>query len=326
LTEEGRAGGLPRPRRQQEWRSSLADVTRLFHDRTPGTSAAASGSRRPGPPGPPDISLTPPGPGGYALPAPMRHRKLKLHGFNNLTKSLSFNIYDVCYAGSARQTQGYLDHIDAAYDADRLVGIMRGVTGIIGARVLNVARQDYDPRGASVTMLLADGGATPPPPKRAGRSSALLHLDTSHIAVHTYPEAFPGRHVSTFRVDVEVSTCGGISPLKALDLLIRSFVSDIVVIDYRVRGFTRDEEGAKHYIDHRIGSIQDFISDDVKGLFRGVDINLHRECTFHTRLVRQRFDWKHYLFGGETLGRHEKARARAEIVREIDEIFAGGNA
>ena len=24
--------------------------------------------------------------------------KLKLYGFNNLTKSLSFNIYDVCYA------------------------------------------------------------------------------------------------------------------------------------------------------------------------------------------------------------------------------------
>ena len=24
--------------------------------------------------------------------------KLKLYGFNNLTKALSFNIYDVCYA------------------------------------------------------------------------------------------------------------------------------------------------------------------------------------------------------------------------------------
>ena len=26
--------------------------------------------------------------------------RLKLQGFNNLTKSLSFNIYDVCYAAS----------------------------------------------------------------------------------------------------------------------------------------------------------------------------------------------------------------------------------
>ena len=29
--------------------------------------------------------------------------KLKLYGFNNLTKTLSFNIYDVCYAKSERE-------------------------------------------------------------------------------------------------------------------------------------------------------------------------------------------------------------------------------
>ena len=29
--------------------------------------------------------------------------KMKLYGFNNLTKSLSFNIYDVCYAKTARE-------------------------------------------------------------------------------------------------------------------------------------------------------------------------------------------------------------------------------
>jgi len=30
-------------------------------------------------------------------PKPLR-KKLRLYGFNNLTKSLSFNLYDVCYA------------------------------------------------------------------------------------------------------------------------------------------------------------------------------------------------------------------------------------
>lgn len=28
--------------------------------------------------------------------------KLKLESFNNLTKTLSFNIYDICYANSAK--------------------------------------------------------------------------------------------------------------------------------------------------------------------------------------------------------------------------------
>ena len=31
--------------------------------------------------------------------------KLKLHGFNNLTKTLSFNIYDICYAKTTQQRE-----------------------------------------------------------------------------------------------------------------------------------------------------------------------------------------------------------------------------
>ena len=33
--------------------------------------------------------------------------KLKLYGFNNLTKALSFNIYDVCYAKTPREQKDY---------------------------------------------------------------------------------------------------------------------------------------------------------------------------------------------------------------------------
>ena len=44
--------------------------------------------------------------------------KLKLYGFNNLTKSLSFNIYDVCYAKSAREQQDYIAYIDEQYNSE----------------------------------------------------------------------------------------------------------------------------------------------------------------------------------------------------------------
>ena len=37
--------------------------------------------------------------------------RLKLQGFNNLTKSLSFNIYDVCYAASEDERRRYIDYI-----------------------------------------------------------------------------------------------------------------------------------------------------------------------------------------------------------------------
>lgn len=84
------------------------------------------------------------------------NEKLKLYGFNNLTKSLSFNIYDVCYAKSQREQKDYIAYIDEQYNSKRLTDILYEVAKMIGAHVLNVSKQDYDPQGASVTMLLAE--------------------------------------------------------------------------------------------------------------------------------------------------------------------------
>ena len=80
--------------------------------------------------------------------------KLKLYGFNNLTKSLSFNIYDVCYAKSEREQRDYIAYIDEQYNSDRLVNILGMVTEMIGAHVISISKQDYDPQGASVTLSL----------------------------------------------------------------------------------------------------------------------------------------------------------------------------
>ena len=83
----------------------------------------------------------------------MAKSKIKLHGFNNLTKNLSFNIYDICYAKTPEQRAQYIEYIDGVYHAKRLTEILTDVANIIGATILNIAHQDYDPQGASVTML-----------------------------------------------------------------------------------------------------------------------------------------------------------------------------
>ena len=87
--------------------------------------------------------------------------KMKLYGFNNLTKSLSFNIYDVCYAKTAREQKNYIDYIDEQYNSDRLTDILTNVTKMIGANVIHVSKQDYDPQGASVTILIAEKSMVP---------------------------------------------------------------------------------------------------------------------------------------------------------------------
>ena len=124
----------------------------------------------------------------------------------------------------------------------------------------------------------------------------VAHLDKRHITVHTYPETHPHNGIATFRADIDVATCGVISPLKALNYLIESFDSDIVVMDYRVRGFTRDVKGKKHYIDHKINSIQDYLAKNIKTRYEMLDVNVYQENIFHTKMHVKEFDLDTYLF------------------------------
>ena len=65
---------------------------------------------------------------------------------------------------------------------------------------------------------------------RSTKQDIAGHLDKSHLTVHTYPEFHPDNAIATFRVDIDVSTCGEITPLKSLDYLIGSFDSDIITL------------------------------------------------------------------------------------------------
>ncbi|HHX35368.1 MAG TPA: adenosylmethionine decarboxylase [Gammaproteobacteria bacterium] len=258
--------------------------------------------------------------------------KLKLHGFNNLTKTVSFNIYDISYARTADDQLAYVGYINEQYDAERLTQILTDVVDIIGANILNIARQDYEPQGASVTILISEEPVEPtasqieespgPLPE-----TILAHLDKSHITVHTYPEIHPVDGLSTFRVDIDVSTCGVISPLKALNYLIHQFDSDIVTIDYRVRGFTRDVEGRKHFIDHEINSIQNYLSEDTRSAYQMTDVNVYQEHLFHTKMLLKNFDLDDYLFGDATrnLSYEQRRDVEERLRHEMLEIFYGRN-
>ena len=258
------------------------------------------------------------------------NEKLKLYGFNNLTKSLSFNIYDVCYAKGQREQKDYIAYIDEQYNSKRLTDILYEVANMIGAHVLNVSKQDYDPQGASVTMLLAEEEMLE---SRQGKMEEvddrviLGHLDKSHITVHTYPEYHPETSIATFRVDIDVATCGEISPLSTLDFLISSFDSDIITMDYRVRGFTRDIKGKKLFMDSPMTSIQQFI--DVKTLlnYDATDINVYQANLYHTKMLIKEIDLQNYLFKTDIYELPPKVRLviTNNLRQEMIEIYSGSN-
>jgi S-adenosylmethionine decarboxylase len=264
------------------------------------------------------------------------NQKLTLYGFNNLTKTLSFNIYDVCYAKSEREQRDYIAYIDEQYNSERLTKILCDVTEMIGAHILNISKQDYEPQGASVNILIAEGSLFAEHIDEScnqgkysinKNNTVHAHLDKSHVTVHTFPEYHPDNSISTFRVDIDVSTCGEVSPLNTLDYLIGSFDSDIITIDYRVRGFTRDVEGKKFFIDHNITSIQDYIDAKTLTKYDAIDVNVYQSNIFHTKLLIKEIELQNYLFNKDVYELPPKQRLEItdNLRREMIEIFSGMN-
>lgn len=273
--------------------------------------------------------------------------KIKLYGFNNLTKTLSFNIYDVCYAKTQREQRDYIAYIDEQYNSERLTKILIDVAEMIGAQVLNISKQDYDPQGASVNILIAEERIDPNKidescnrgkpffnleKKNEGKSVEKNdmvhgHLDKSHVTVHTFPEYHPDNSISTFRVDIDVATCGEISPLNTLNYLINSFDSDIITMDYRIRGFTRDISGKKFFTDHHITSIQDYIEPEKLKKYDAIDVNVYQSNIFHTKMLIKEIELQNYLFNQDVYEIPPKKRLEItdRLRKEMIEIYSGMN-
>ena len=192
--------------------------------------------------------------------------------------------------------------------------------------------QDYEPQGSSVTILICEdqhngSGEIKPTHTYSHDEMILAHLDKSHLTVHTYPEYHPDGGVCTFRADIDVSTCGEISPLNALNYLINKFDADIITMDYRVRGFTRDIYGKKHFIDHDLVSIQDYIDPELAQKYQMIDVNVYQEHIFHTKCKVKEADIDDYLFhfSKNDISPKEVASITAKLNKERDEIFYGRN-
>ena len=282
----------------------------------------------------------------------LENNKIKLYGFNNLTKTLSFNIYDICYAETEREQKDYIAYIDEQYNSERLTKILIRVAEMIGAQVLNISKQDYEPQGASVNVLIAEERISPenidkscnqgkPFFEEIGIDSQSMkkgntsqdtdtvhaHLDKSHITVHTFPEYHPDNSISTFRVDIDIATCGEISPLNTLNYLIDSFDSDIITIDYRIRGFTRDISGKKFFTDHNITSIQDYIELEKLKIYDAIDVNVYQSNIFHTKMLIKEIELKNYLFNQDVYEITPKKRLEItdRLRKEMIEIYSGMN-
>jgi S-adenosylmethionine decarboxylase len=253
------------------------------------------------------------------------HERPRLKGFNNLTKAVSFNLYDFFVARTEDERRRYIKRIDGLFSARRITSILEEIAAIIDAEVLSISDRDYDPHGASSLVLMSDrghdGGATIR--AGAGASSVAAHLTKSHLCAHSYPDWTDPSGICSFRVDIDICTCGTIVPLRALDFMFKSFENDVVIIDYVVRGFTRDADGKRVYMDHTVRSIRDFISPAIVAEYHCEDMVLQAQNIWQTKMMRTALQASEYFPAGVDPLAAENVAALDDVRREMAGVFYG---
>lgn len=147
-----------------------------------------------------------------------------------------------------------------AWSGERLENILHDICHLIEGTVIHSMHYDFEPYGASSVMMISE----------------------SHVAAHTYPHLNP---MNTLRVDIDLSGCGGLQPLKSLDYLL-TFNPDVLTIDYKLRGF--NQFGNDKEWEELPSSITDFI--DPQLLQQYYAENQQYESMLFTKLMRRDID------------------------------------
>ena len=96
-----------------------------------------------------------------------------------------------------RTSAGATSSTSTRNNADRLTQILTDVAEIIGANILNIARQDYDPQGASVTILISEQPVIDKADAKGVISDAVVAHSTSRTSPCTLPETHPDNGIAT---------------------------------------------------------------------------------------------------------------------------------
>ena len=93
-----------------------------------------------------------------------------------------------------------------------------------------------------------------------------------------------------------------------------------MVCDYVVRGYTRDENGKRIYMDHKVQSIQDYIKPEIKDDYHCVDLALQSENIWQTKMIRTNMDVQSYFLTPVDLESEETKKYVAKLKNEMSGV------
>jgi S-adenosylmethionine decarboxylase len=229
--------------------------------------------------------------------------------FNNISKRIHLNLYHVFFCQDVKNcAKKFSKFVNDRFQLSFFQTLVMHISNVIGAVVINSSFKEFLPHGLSYSCIYADPLA----------KTGVAHLDKSHIALHTYPDVNQVNGLCVFRTDLDISTCGTISPLNALSHLFEEMDPDVVVMDYAVRGFNRNDLGEKIFSDD-LGFDVNKVIQTKKYSIKDPNTRL-KKGTHHMSFMKKDVEISKHLISSLDVN---EEKLKELIFKEMDEISNG---
>ncbi len=190
----------------------------------------------------------------------MKKKKI-IYKFNNISKILNICIYKIYYI--SKNNKNIINYINKKYKFNK---IFKKISLIINDNILNIYKKNKKLNNNNIKY------------KKYTINFSIIYLNNSHIYIYIYN--YLKKNILNIKIDIEIYTYNLITPLKTIDYLISIFKPNLIIIDYKIRGYIKKKNKNK-----KINSIQKYISTKNKKIYDIFDINIYNENIFQTKMI-----------------------------------------
>ncbi len=233
----------------------------------------------------------------------------------NINKNIYISIYNIYYVSSKNIYKYYIKYINNTYNNNKLINLIKNISKITNSKILNIYKINnelkFNKKNKNINKI---------------KNILLSYLyNNNNICIYTYIENYSKNKIYTIRTDINIYSCGLISPLIYINNIITFFKSDIININYIINGFNKNINSKKHFIDKKFNSIKNFINKNIKQKYDFLDLNIYQENLYNTKMIIKKINIKNYIFKNlfkkYILNEKKKKKITKLILKEIYNIY-----
>ncbi len=236
-------------------------------------------------------------------------KKIKLYKLNNSVNKLNLYIYKLKYISNNEELYNYIEYINKKYNYNKLLYVLKNIINSIKTKKNKIFKINHYIKKYNIKKIIKIKK------KNILLNNILLYFKKDFFYIYT--DLKYKKNIFYFKIDIEIHINNDISFLNSINYLINKFNSDIIIIDYKIRGFNISNK--KIFNNFKFNSIQNFINKDIKKKYDLFDINLYKENIFNTKIIIKEINLKKYLLNKYNI--KNKNKIYKSIFKGIQKIY-----